>query len=84
MSGIISAAAQHESASRGLRLAPGVVVTRPDLLAADLEVAAADHSALVFAVVMEVAVVVTPGPHHFHCKIEEGGTLRISIHTDYL
>jgi len=65
VSSVVSATAQREPAGRGLGLAPGVVVTCPDLLAAHLEVAAARHGVLVLAVVVEVAVVVTPGPHHF-------------------
>lgn len=59
MSGVVSTATQHESARRGLGLAPGVVVARPDLLAAHLEVAAADHgTTLVLAVVVKIAVIV--------------------------
>lgn len=74
VSRVVSAAAQHEPARRGLGLAPGVVVTRPDLLAAHLEVAAAaDHGVLVLAVLVQVAVVVTHvvtagGLHHLDWK----------------
>lgn len=70
VSGVVSAATQHEPARRGLGLAPGVVVARADLLAAHLEVAAVGHGALVLAVLVEVAIVVSHvvaagGLHHF-------------------
>lgn len=78
MSGVVSTAAQYEPAGRGLWFAPGVVVARPDLLAARLEVAAGDHGALVLAVVVEVAVIVAAGLHHFHWKIGRGVTSRVS------
>jgi len=76
VSGVVSATAQHEPAGRGLGLAPGVVMARPDLLAAHLEVAAARHGALVLAVIVKVAIVVTTGPHHFHWKIRRRETFR--------
>lgn len=63
VSGVISATTQHKPASSGLRLASGVVVTCPDLLATHLEVAAA-HSPRVLTVVVQVAVVVAAGLYH--------------------
>lgn len=61
--GVVSATTQHESASSGLRLASGVVVTCPDLLATHLEVAAV-HGPRVLAMIMQVAVVVAAGIYH--------------------
>lgn len=75
VSSVISTSAQHQSARGGLELASGVVVARPDFLAADLQVAAARRRALVFPMVVEVPVAV---PHvvtaadrldRVHCKI---------------
>lgn len=63
VSGVISATTQHKPASSGLRLASGVVVTCPNLLATHLEVAAV-HSPGVLTVVVQVAVVVAAGLYH--------------------
>lgn len=76
VSGVVSAATQHESARRGLGLAPGVMVARSDLLAAHLEVAAVGHGALVLAVLVEVAIVVpyvvdAGGLHHLDWKVRK-------------
>lgn len=71
MSGVVSTATQHELARRGLGFAPGVVVACPDLFAAHLEVAAVGHGTLIFAVVMEIAVVVAVGLDQFDWKTRE-------------
>lgn len=84
VSGVVSATTEHEPARRGLGFAPGVVVARPDLLPAHLEVAAVGHGALVFAVLVEVAIVVAHvvaagGLHHLDWKVGSGSRVNVGV-----
>ena len=51
---------KHELARSGLEFPSGVVVASPDFLAIHLEVTASGYRALIFTMILEIAIVV----HH--------------------
>lgn len=60
MSSVVSTSTKHELARGGLEFPPGVVVASPHFLAVHLEVTAPGYRALIFTMILEIAIAV----HH--------------------
>lgn len=60
MSSVVSTSTKHELARGGLEFPPGVVVASPHFLAVHLEVTASGYRALIFTMILEIAIAV----HH--------------------